>query len=575
MARYTVEMGTRLVLADPTLADLDFEAVTAALALEDIGAVLAKLKQLAPRQLTLMAVEFVPPEQPVALPVPEVEATLTADPLTGALTPPVTTTGNGQAQTAQVKPISQMEPGLRSPQPGLPGTPAPKPVRRSRQRGIGIKRLLGGIALGLAQIAEVANRVLDRLLPAPKGRQSWLNGPIAAGLAIVIPVLVVILVVVMWVSGAEQSEFEVCVGEAQTAAQTTRSIDPTDARGTLEGWNAVLAITETCDDIQSDDPRIRLLQREAQTEVDRRLRVTRVAEDQMFTLETIPNTRLTRLILQGSDLYVLDNANQQAYRIRMDADGLSTQPGVGNPQPIPAMRRSAAISQYTVGDLIDIAWSEDGSGLSQDDVIAAVDSGGLLIDCPPRLLEDCSVQELQGIRNWSQPVAIQFWQGRLYVLDPAANQLWRYDPSGGSFPSAPLEYFTGQTRPDIRNAVDFTIDEDGDVYILFGNGTLIPYRTGEPLNFGFAAFPENRSLGSATRMLLTAPPFTALFFLDQPNRTIYETTLAGTFVGSYRAYDEDLFAQLAGIGVDSNEQLIYVTSGDSVLVFEACNAATC
>ncbi|MBK8035233.1 MAG: hypothetical protein IPK17_38160 [Chloroflexi bacterium] len=68
------------------------------------------------------------------------------------------------------------------------------------------------------------------------------------------------------------------------------------------------------------------------------------------------------------------------------------------------------------------------------------------------------------------PRAIDFWEGRMYILDPGANQIWRYDPSGGAYPGMPLEYFTGERRPDISRALDFAITNEGDIYLLLQEG---------------------------------------------------------------------------------------------------------
>jgi hypothetical protein len=43
--------------------------------------------------------------------------------------------------------------------------------------------------------------------------------------------------------------------------------------------------------------------------------------------------------------------------------------------------------------------------------------------------------------------------------------------------------------------------------------------------------------------------------------------MAGTFINSYRTFDETLFAGLSDIVVDENKKVVYVLSGNSVLGF--------
>jgi hypothetical protein len=243
----------------------------------------------------------------------------------------------------------------------------------------------------------------------------------------------------------------------------------------------------------------------------------------------------------------------------------------GTRQPIASMRRGAAVNQFTVGDILDISWEDDGAGLSQGSVITALDSNGVLIDCPPRFMQTCNAQQLN-TSTWTQPVAMNFWQGRLYVLDPAANQLWRYDPSGGAFPNAPIEYFGGEGRPDIRNVIDFGIDTPGAVYLMYADGTLLKYTGGQRVGFAFSNFPEGQPLLSVNSMYLNSNPTDLmLYFVARDLRTIYQTTHAGTFAASYRAQDDTLFASLSDVAVDGNKDIVYAVSGNSILALTRGN----
>jgi hypothetical protein len=302
---------------------------------------------------------------------------------------------------------------------------------------------------------------------------------------------------------------------------------------------------------------------EAQGVLDRAQDITRT---DMTPIYAFPNAMLTKAILHGEDMYVLDSNNQQVYRITLATDGMSVVQG--SYAPIPAMRRSGKVINFDVADLIDIAWAENGAGLAQSNVIVALDKNGVLIACPPRFLQDCSAQKLQGSDTWKTPKAIQFWQGRLYLLDAGANQIWRYDPSGGAFAGVPLEYFSGSNRPDISSAIDFAINTAGDLYLLTNNGQVARFRGGEQQDFAFSGFGA-QSMNSPNSLYLNTNPIAqGLYFAERDQRTIFETTMAGTFIRAYRAQSDDLFAQLSNVVADTNVGVVYALSGNSVLAFQ-------
>ncbi|MBZ0275838.1 MAG: hypothetical protein K8I60_06820, partial [Anaerolineae bacterium] len=393
-----------------------------------------------------------------------------------------------------------------------------------------------------------------------EGQRPWIASPAAVGVAVLIPIIVVVVVIVMWLAGTGESEFELCVQEATQAAQTAQGIASSDVRGTLAAWNAVLAVVSRCDQMRAGDATLAAYTRQAQTVIDG---LSSVERRETTVLKSFRNAVLTQAVLSGLDLYLLDSQNEQVYRITLTSDGRGVVPSAQ--EFIPAMRRSATIGQYHVGSLIDIAWSED------DAELIAVDRDGLLISCSPRLIGSCGAQRLlaSGGERWINPVAITMWGGRLYILDPEANQIWKYEAVGGSYLNPPTEYFTGEGRPDIRTAVDFAIDTNGAVYILLANGNIVRFLSATQQPFGYAGFPESQSISSANALFWDANPVTQLIFIvSRAQRTIYETTYSGSFANSYRAYDESVFASLSTVVVDTNQQVVYALSGNSVLILE-------
>ncbi len=555
LARYDLKPGARLILSDVALADFSRGQVDGALMQADIGAMLNQFKEMSsgrrhtttnlPMQLSLMGVEFVPSEAPVPLPVRDVESTAVLTSPSAALT--TSTTEAAAADSANTSTNGKVN---------------RNPLRRSAARTEALDRTVGGMALTLSRVLQVLNRILDILVPRPKpGERGWLATPAATFVAVLIPIAVVVLVIVLWVTGTGESEYDRCINEAEETAGIARDISTTDVQGTINGWNAVIIKARECQQLRPNDPQMEALVTEARTVVDLLLAIER---REMIVLDTFPNALLSRVVLQGEDLYVLDDGNDQVYRVTLNSDGLSI---ARRQEAIPAMRRNASVAQFTIGDVVDIAWAEEGDGLSQSNAITMLDANGVLVDCSPRFLQDCSAQQLPAIETWNSPNRIVFWGGGLYVLDAPANQIWRYRSPGAAFSNTPTEYFTGSGRPDIRGAVDFDIDNEGLVYVLMGDGRLMRFNSGVSEDFAFT-FRPGQSMNESNSMFLSNNPIAqSLFFVDRLDRTIFETTFSGTFMRAYRSFDEDLFAAIADVAVDVNRGIVYTVSGNSLFAF--------
>jgi hypothetical protein len=527
MSRYKVEASTRLVLGDMRLADMDSVHLAAGLKAAEIADMLTALKDYSGPQITLLAAEFVPPDAPS----------------------PVSVKENRTSSRVAAAPPTEGTPAAAPPPPPPPAT------RPRRVPLVGLRRLVGSVAGFLANVLTGINRMLDRLIPQPaEGQRSWLRTPTALVITILIPVLIVGLVVVLGVGGTGQSEYELCVQEASKTAVVARSIASSDVNGTLAGWNAVISIVDRCNDIRAGDPALAALTREAQNVIDLLFQVER---RETYLIESFPNAMLTRVVLQGVDMYTLDSQNQLVYRVTLGEDGRSAVPN--SRIAIPSMRLGATVGAFRVGELVDITWSEETTQ------ILALDRTGLLIACSPRFLQSCEAQQLLAAERWVTPTHVRLWQGRLYILDVGANQIWRYESSGGTYANSPSEYFVGTGRPDIRNTVDFGIDDKGSVYILTAQGQITKWVSGSLTSFSFANFPDGQQMSSADGMYLNSAPIAqGIFIVSSANRTIYETTLAGTFSASYRVVNEDDFASLASVVADANQQMIYALSGNSI-----------
>lgn len=543
MAKYRVEKGDRVILADDHLVDLDMNGMKSALGAVDISDVLASFKEMGSQQILLMAGEFIPPETPSPASVKDARSSSRA------------------AATAGTSPTGASVSTEATQPPSVPERPPRQPsaLETRARRGV------GGSALFLAGILDSFNGFLDRLFPPPgEGGRKWLGTSGATAIAILVPVVIVILVVVMGVNGTGDTAFELCVQEANKTTQVARGIASSDVNGTVSAWNAVIQVINRCNEIRPNDPGLLDITREGQNIIDHLFRVERRDAKRLISFQ---NAVLSRIVIQGPDIYALDSQNSWVYRLTLAEDGRSVIP---NSQiTLPGLRIAAPVGQFRVAQLVDIAWSEDTTQ------IVGLDNSGLLIQCSPRFLQNCDAQRLLSSELWAAPTRMNFYKDRLYILDPAANQIWRYDGSGGTFSNnAPKEYFAGESPFDIRDAVDFAIyEESGYVLVLSAAGQITKWVSGEQTPFSYVNFPEAQPLNSATGFFLNSDPIAQdIYIANRANRTVYQTTLSGTFMNSYRVTNETDFAELSTIVADRN-QLIYALSGNSIYVLDKQPAA--
>ncbi|MDX1992348.1 MAG: hypothetical protein SF029_08165 [bacterium] len=563
MTQYRVAAGTRLIMGDSNLAEFTVENFNNVLLSAEFSDVLIGFKDLAKLQLTLVAAEFVPPEEPVAEAV-----------LVGESTAQFTASGKVKTATSELKAVSaaaiNVAVGTDPSAPAGLETPAPeaapaRPKREPRESKAAAElqrranRTAGSSALLLSRFLAGISRLLNQFFPPPQeGQRTWFTSPLAAGLVVLLPVGVVGMVMMLWLSGTGESEFELCREEALRRTSLARSVPSQERQTVLSTWALALEQVDLCLTQRPDDPTLLAFMAEGQGAIDALMQITR---RDVYPIETFVGASLKNIVIHSLDLYVLDSAISQVYQVQLTEDGRQ-RASVG--RAVPDMRRGAVVNGYAVDEIIDIAYSE------QDNLILALDRSGVLVGCSPAFLQ-CEAQQLIGVENWSSPVAIATWSGRLYVLDAGAGEIWRYEPSGdNAYANAPSEYFGGQSRLAANTAVDFEIEDDtGSIYVLLAQGVVRKFRGGQQEELSLVMFPIGQELSSAVSMYLDDNPIVnMLYLISREQATIYEVTRGGNFSAAFRPRDESLFALVSAIATSPGENMIYAVSGNAILAFE-------
>ena len=599
-ARLIVDSDDLLALTGGALFGLPAAALRESGQRGDIQQTITRLKSQSLKDAIAVVLQFIPPDVPTPVQVPETlapEAETPAAPVTASAPTPAQT-GPAEAAAAgaiapdpvdsrHVLPADRQDSALKqrldtlrkrgqqSQQTLVDAAVSARPVLddiQTESRNVFVRvarRVLRLLQQGVLRLIGGLNglrRVMDRLLPEPEeGKPPSLPTPVAAGAAVLIPVAVVLLVVAFSLNTRDETAFERCLSQTREAFGAAELIEQSNPERAQEAWFGVIEVANRCLPRRPDDPVLNGIHEEAQLRLDAYAQVVRCPT--VPIQRYAPGTILRGPILRSDvDLYSLDTSRSVLYRDRLNDAGNAI---MGDSEVL--VQRGAAVGEFVIRDLVDMAWLTEGS-VARSSVLVALDKQGVLVSYSPTF-PPATAQRLVGSDVWASPVAIDTWQGRLYILDPVANQIWRYQPSGGSFPSAPEEYFVGDSRPNISSAVDFAIDQTGNVFILQEDGAVRKFYSSEEQFFQFSNLPTGAvgTLGHASTLYLDTGFISPGFYvLDADNQLIHETTLGGTFIQSYRAPIGMSLRDLGGLAVDSSAENLYVTARDVLYHIPKC-----
>lgn len=561
MARFVLDSGTRMIMADTSIVEITDEKLTQALVASNIEEVLDDFKTLVTLQIQLMVIEFVPPEEPVMVP---------------AATGQSSAVISAEIAAARIKTTSQ-QPAITdeastaeaSASKARPKRETPRSRLKERFKGavVGISRALGH---SLTRVGNLARIFWGG--DSTTGQRKR-NATVIALAGFTIPTVLLIAIMLSWVGNVGETGYEQCVGRANSAAIAARTLPSDNTDSLLIAWGATLQIIEECYDFRPEfiDANLNAVQAEAQLAVDTLSGITRRTANVIWA-SPIAGANIRELVLQGVDsIYAFDNTNSVVYRLQLNESGT----GLISQQPIQFMSAGARVDGNTLGRLIGIAYDE------QRDRIITVDENGLMVSCRPLSINQCESQQLLAFEVVTNPIRLQFWRDNLYILDTGGEQIWRYSPVGATnnYSNRPTEYYQGPLRPpNMAEAVDFAIGApnsniSGHVYTLFNNGTMAHYLSGDNLGFIFSGFPPGLEKPEETTtqamFLNDSNLFSGFYAVSRPLRTIYYTTTAGTFQNAFRIHDESLFERLNDVVADPEQNVVYIASGNAVMAFTA------
>lgn len=479
---------------------------------------------------------------------------------------------------------SVLEEALPLLQGGLP----PKEIHRMIKAWLQDRPRLSALVVGIEDGRPVALGVglgapaekVERPAPQPSSANAWVSArklepahsgetaPVAPGeapfpilralrlplIGIAVLLALVVLGGVAWyLPGRQKGEDEArLAGLIETAKRTRQEavLDPDPSLARVRLGQADALVREAAE-MRPKDKRVTALQQEITNDLDRISSVLRPSTVTMLvdlSKEGGPQSSPSRIILDGNNLYVFDRGAGRVYKLILEQGAQS----IFNTANRTLIRKGDNHGGSSLADLADAVWMPDGPLRSAASLLT-LDSQGLLLDYRPE--KGVQVLPLRGVRGWSSFRAANGYSGNLYVLDPAARQVWRYVPTSSGYDSEARGILEDA---NIADAVDLSID--GNIYILSSRGAVWKFAGGAVQTFSQEKM--DRPL-AAPAALFTNPSSDYVYVADRGNSRVVAFTKEGKFAFQVRA---DALEGVQGIFVDERQGRLYFASGQKVFV---------
>lgn len=392
------------------------------------------------------------------------------------------------------------------------------PLRRAEAS---LKR--GSSSLG-GSLSGAGGNLVRRVLP--EGADLYISNSTFLAVAILVPIIIALVVATIYIQRGRNTEFSNYLTAAKLeAAQARTKANPLEAK---PHWINTLNLLSEAETILPGQAEAATLRAEARAAVDAVESIQRLNFEPLVPGGFGQNADLTEIVVNGNEVYTLDGAQKQVYRIVLtEADKYTIDRGF--------KCGAGPVGTYNISQIVDIAWLNTPNIVNKP-ALLAMDADGDLMYCKP----DGSAPEASQLTppdtGWRSPKAVEIFADRLYVFDPGANEIWLYDRVGGVFSERPKNYFS-QT-PDLATAVSFTIAQ-GRVYVLRTDGRLMTcdrdantLQTSCIENTEYVDARPGRANGdrlgdmvAPASLFYDPPPEPSLYVLDQGLGGVYQLSL--------------------------------------------------
>jgi hypothetical protein len=414
--------------------------------------------------------------------------------------------------------------------------PARKSHPKLHLQFTGLRRIASSVLNALAVIqkafASAAQQVgrallvlLGRLLPDES--MFSISPRTLVFIAIAVPLLVGVVGGMVYVERGQSSQYQQYYDQAlQTSADAFIKTDPIEQR---LAWQTTIELLEKAENyrLTPESQALRAMAQEALDELDG---IERLDFKPALTSSLDRETHITKLVVNGGDLYMLNGAQGSVIRAVLTGGGYQLDPQF--------ICGPVAAGSAVVGPLVDIVPLARGDETKAS--LMGIDASGTLIFCVP------------GGQPFAQPVnppatnfgevrALDWNANTLYLLDPGSNAVWFYASRNIA---EPPRFFFGDEIPYMQDVIDLAVS-NRDLYLLHADGhqTFCVYqaeatRCEDP--FEYADLRQGRTGGPVipdalfTQIQFAPPPDPSLFLLEPKSQAIYHFSLRLMLQRQYR-----------------------------------------
>lgn len=414
-----------------------------------------------------------------------------------------------------------------------PSTPRQPGAFQKRLAALGDKARQGlkNTGLFLVRMGRDVSKGLARIIPRQYDAEGHVipffnlsTGQMLA-IAIIIPLVVVAVGTTVYARLGVTEEFHKRLQSAKEYAQQASQLkDPVQQR---EGWRQAYALLLEANKLGVNDETLALKKQivDALDELDGIIRL----DYQPAISGNLPSgVIISGIVTTLNDVYLLDSSQGRILRLYRVSSSYDIDPtfncGPG---------QAGAIIINPLIDLVSLPTNNE-----MHSTVMGIDAGGNLVYCAPNLTGFDSVPLALPDSGWGNIVGMTLYGNTLYVLDPKANAVYRYDGLDGVFNNPPHLYFDN-IIPQMNDIIDLAVDQEF-LYLLHADGRMTvcqssdfafaatkctdpaPYGDSRP---GYEPAPLSFAGSHFTHIQTTEPPDPSLFSLDSANKSIYHLSL--------------------------------------------------
>jgi hypothetical protein len=260
-----------------------------------------------------------------------------------------------------------------------------------------------------------------------------------------------------------------------------------------------------------------------------------------------------QVMVIGQDIYLLDTGRNEIVFHRLAADGESLASSEGQV----VLRTGDVVGGVAVGRLVDLAWQPPVPGYDDKSSLLVLDENNRVFRYNQQV-DGASVVNFSGGPAWGRATQIETYRGRLYVADEGNNQIYRYNI--GRYDEA-TPWFQPTTQVNLANLSAMRID--GDIWLLYQDGKVVRYRSGEQLPYSLdssVALPAQ-----AVDLWVGQDGDDALYLVDPPlERILVFNKESGAYIEQFQAAEGAALRDLRGLFIDQVHSIQYILTGDNL-----------